>query len=115
MRRIFLLTILMIPSAVAFADEECPCRPVPYQELLNMSVGDIGIKMRNYARFRDVYLTQGSTYCYYTCVNEYEHLRIVQQDKESEAAKDRAAKRQRAKEVLEQPIGLLRDPAVKAP
>lgn len=84
--------LLLVPTAPALA-VDCDCDPVGYQELMDMSVGQVQIKMEKYARLKEGYGHDGATYCYYTCSKEYERLRVAKMDKESELAQDLAARR----------------------
>lgn len=88
MKILLAIAVLLMPMSV-LALEDCECEPVAYQELMNMSAAEVATKMEIYARYKDAHSTAGSTYCYYRCVSEYEHLRIIKQDKEIERSKER--------------------------
>ncbi|MBU5612992.1 hypothetical protein [Geomonas azotofigens] len=98
-----LLLLLPIPNGGAWA-EECDCQPVEYEQLMKMPAGELRIKMEQFARSKDKYAVNGSTYCFYTCATEYEHLGDALAKKEIDLVKARAARRAAERDRVLRPL-----------
>ena len=108
MRKLSLMLSLLLITTAAARAEECDCPPVEYDELLNMPVSELQAKIDRYARSKEMYSHGGSTYCYYTCATELEHLGDVKVQKEMDQVKDRAARRARQQDNVLQTRPLTR-------